>query len=208
MTEVDAQALPAGGSQATWRALADAVDSRAIVLVEGFSDQLAVETLARRRGRDLQRERVSIVPIGGAQAIARFLARFAEGSDVRLAGLCDEGEEHVFRDGLEHVGLGRRLTRAGMERLGFYVCVADLEDELIRALGPDEVERIVELHGDLPPFRTFQKQLVWREQSLDRQLKRFLCSADRRKLRYARFLVEALELDRVPRPLDAMLAHV
>ena len=33
-------------------------------------------------------------------------------------------------------------------------------------------------------------------------------SGGRRKIRYARFLVEALDLDQVPRPLDLVLAHV
>jgi hypothetical protein len=33
-------------------------------------------------------------------------------------------------------------------------------------------------------------------------------SADRRKLRYARLLVEALDLVQVPRPLDGVLDHV
>jgi hypothetical protein len=33
-------------------------------------------------------------------------------------------------------------------------------------------------------------------------------SADRRKLRYARLLVEALDLADVPRPLDGVLARV
>jgi hypothetical protein len=32
-------------------------------------------------------------------------------------------------------------------------------------------------------------------------------SGGRRKTRYARFLVEAIELDRVPRPLEDVLAH-
>jgi hypothetical protein len=38
---------------------------RGVVLVEGTSDRRAVETLARRRGRDLQAEAVAIVPMGG-----------------------------------------------------------------------------------------------------------------------------------------------
>jgi hypothetical protein len=33
-------------------------------------------------------------------------------------------------------------------------------------------------------------------------------SADRRKIRYARLLVEALDLACVPRPLDGVLGHV
>jgi hypothetical protein len=95
-----------------------------------------------------------------------------------------------------------------MERLGFYVCDADLEDELIRALGAASVERVLDTHGDLGPFRTFQKQPAWRGRSIEAQLRRFLCSADRRSIRYARLLVDAVDLARAPRPLDGVLAHV
>ena len=185
------------------------VDPRAVVLVEGISDRVAVETLAGRHGRNLDAERVSVVPIGGAQAIGRFLTQFGPaGLDVRLAGLCDVAEEVNFRRGLERTGFGSDLTRADMERLGFYVCVADLEDELIRALDADEVERVVAAHGDLGPFRTLQKQPAWHGRPKEEQLRRFMGSGGRRKTRYARFLVEALELDRVPRPLDLVLRHV
>lgn len=179
---------------------------RTVVLVEGLSDRRAVEALARRRGRDLDAEDVSIVPIGGAQAIGSRLAGLAP--DVRLAGLCDAGEEHHFQRGLERAGLGSGLTRAGMEQLGFYVCDADLEDELIRALGADAVQDIVEAHGDLRSFRTFQKQPQWQGRPTAAQLRRFMGSGSRRKVRYAQLLVEALEPDQVPRPLDGLLAHV
>jgi hypothetical protein len=95
-----------------------------------------------------------------------------------------------------------------MEALGFYVCVADLEDELIRALGPAAVVQVVEAHGDLGPFRTFQKQAAWRGRPAEEQLRRFMGSGGRRKIRYARYLVEALEPSQVPRPLDRVLAYV
>jgi hypothetical protein len=199
-------ALPAGGPEATKRALARASDARVIVLVEGISDQIALETLAARRGRDLDRERISVVPMGGAQAIGRFLTRFGpKGSDARLAGLCDAGEEDVFRRSLERAGLGSHLTRSDMERLGFYVCVPDLEHELIRALGPAVVETVLESEGDLGSFRTFQKQPAWRGQRIEAQLRRFMGSSDRRSIRYARILVEALDLAHAPRPLDGVL---
>jgi OLD-like protein len=201
--------MPDGGPPATRRALARVGDARAIVLVEGISDQIALETLAARRGRNLEGEGVAIVPIGGAQAIGRFLARFAShSSGTRLAGLCDAGEEEVFRRSLERAGFGSPLGRPDLERLGFHVCVADLEDELIRALGPAAVEAVLDSHGDLGSFRTFQKQPAWRGQGVDAQLRRFMGSADRRKLRYARLLVEALDLAHVPRPLDHVLADV
>src|SRR5438874_8104900 len=115
---------------------AEAFFAQAVVLVEGISDRFALEALARRRGRDLEAEGISIVSIGGAQAIGRFLDRFGpQGLDVRLAGMCDAAEESHFGRGLERAGLGTDLTRAGMEALGFYVCVVDLEDELVRCLG-------------------------------------------------------------------------
>jgi hypothetical protein len=180
----------------------------AVVLVEGTSDQVALETLAARRGRDLAAEHVSIIPIGGAQAIGAFLERFGpQGLGVRLAGLCDAGEERDFRRGLERAGLGTELTRSEMEALGFYVCVVDLEDELIRALGADAVEQIADAQGDLGAFRTLQKQPAWRGRPREEQLRRWLGSGARRKIRYARFLVEALDLSEVPRPLDLVLAQ-
>jgi hypothetical protein len=185
------------------------VDRRAVVLVEGISDQNALEAVAERRGRDLDAEGIAVLPIGGAQSIGRFLSRFGpQGLDLKVAGLCDAGEEGDFRRGLERAGLGSDLTRAEMERLGFYVCVADLEDELIRAHGAASVEEVVDAQGDLGPFRTFQKQPEWRGQPTEAQLRRFMGSGGRRKIRYARLLVETLDLSRMPRPLDRVLAHV
>src|SRR5215207_6547721 len=167
----------------------------AVVLVEGMSDQLALEALAERRGRNLAAEGVSVVPIGGAHAIGRFVDRFGpRGLDVKLAGLCDAAEERFFQSALERAGLGSNLTRAEMETLGFYVCVADLEDELIRALGAASVEQIVDAQGDLGSFRTLQKQPAWQGRSVEEQLRRFMGSGGSRKIQYARWLVEALDL--------------
>jgi hypothetical protein len=183
--------------------------ARTVVLVEGISDQVALEALAQRRGRNLDAESISIVPIGGAQAIGNFLDRFGpNGDDVKLAGLCDAGEEGDFRRGLERAGLGSNLTRTEMEQLGFYVCDADLEDELIRTLGAAAVERVVAAQGELRSFRTLQKQAAWHGRSTEEQLRRFMGSGGRRKIRYARLLVDALDLAQVPRPLDRVLAHV
>ena len=182
---------------------------RAVVLVEGISDGRALSALAKRRGRNLEAEGVSVVPIGGAQAIGRFLDELGpRGLDLRLAGLCDAGEEGHFRRALERAGLGTDLTRAGMEALGFYVCVADLEDELIRSLGGAVVEQVIDAQGELGSFRTFQKQPAWRGRTLEEQLRRFLGTHRGRKIESAALLVDALDLTRVPRPLDRVLAHV
>jgi hypothetical protein len=185
------------------------VARRAVVLVEGVSDALALEALAERRGRNLAADGVSLVAIGGAQAIGRFVNLFGPaGLNLRLAGLCDAAQEREFQRALERAGLGSNLTRAEMEALGFYVCVRDLEDELIRAVGPASVLEIAEAHGDLAAFRTLQKQPAWRGRPLEDQLRRWLGSGGRRKTRYARLLVEALDLTQIPRPLDQVLAHV
>jgi hypothetical protein len=183
-------------------------ETRAVVVVEGASDQVAIETLAERRGVDLASAGVQIVCLGGAHRIGAFFEQFGSRSDgLRLAGLCDAGEEPVFRRALERAGFGSDLTRADMEQLGFYVCAADLEDELIRGLGASRVEEILRSNGDLHRFRTLQQMPAWRGRPTEEQLRRFMGSGGRRKIRYARFLVDALDLDRVPRPLEGVLAR-
>ena len=42
-----------------------------------------------------------------------------------------------------------RAFAAELERLGFFVCVADLEDELVRAVGPEGVEAVIAGEGEL-----------------------------------------------------------
>jgi hypothetical protein len=167
-----------------------------VVLVEGTSDGLAVETLARRRGRDLESEGVAVVPMGGYGNLPRVLERYR---DVRLAGLYDVGEERHF---LRALGCG---DRGELERAGFYACTRDLEDELTRAVGPAGVERVIAEQGELRAFRTYQKQPAHRAEPLEEQLYGFMWN---RKQRYAVLLVEALDLERVPRPLDRVLAYV
>jgi hypothetical protein len=200
---------PAAATEATARALAEMGSAEAVVLVEGVSDQIAVETLACRRGRDLSSEGVAVLPMGGAHAITRYLTRFGpDGAGLRLAGLCDAAEENVFRRGLASAGIGSADTRGNLEGLGFYVCTEDLEDELIRAIGTAGVEALIDSQGDLGSFRSLQQQPWWRDQPAGPQLRRFLGSGARRKLRYARLLVAALDLDRLPRPLDGILTAV
>ena len=183
--------------------------AQAVVLVEGVSDQLALEALAERRGRNLDAEGVSVVPMGGSKNIGSFLDLFGpHGFDARLAGLFDVAEEGDFRRGLDRAGLGSQLTRADMEQLGFFACVADLEDELIRALGADAVERVIDAQGDLESFRSFQRQPAWRGRPVEEQLHRFFGTHSGRKIQSAALLVAALDLAQVPRPLDRVLAHI
>ncbi|WP_157743243.1 TOPRIM nucleotidyl transferase/hydrolase domain-containing protein [Micromonospora coriariae] len=199
------------GPDATTRALTSARakmgDAAALVLVEGLSDQIALETAATGGGRDLEAERVVIVPIGGAHAIGRFLTEMGPlTAQVRLAGLYDVREEEVFRRALVAAQIGSPRTRADMERLGFHVCVDDLEEELIRAVGAAEVEALFDSQGDLGSFLSLQNQPAWRGREPERQMWRFLRSGARRNLRYARLLAEAAAgRGALPRPLAALL---
>ena len=181
----------------------------AVALVEGLSDAAAVQVLAARVGRDLRSEGVAVVAIGGAKNIRRFLEHYGpHGLDVRLAGMCDAGEERDYRRGLERAGVAAVVTTESMAALGFSVCHSDLEDELLRALGVDAVEDVIDSQGELASLRILQKQPAQRERSHHDHLRRFMSSRSGRKLRYARVLVEALDLEHVPAPLSHLLANL
>src|ERR1700749_1967590 len=119
----------------------------AVILGEGITDRIALEAVAERLGLEL--DGVEIVPIGGAQAVRRVAADYG---GVKLVGMCDAGEERYFR---------RALGGA------VFVCTADLEDELLRALGPERVEAVLAAGGGLEKFRNFQNQPYWRGRPLE-----------------------------------------
>jgi hypothetical protein len=180
--------------------------ARCVVLVEGISDQMALDSMAARRGRDLGAEGVVIVPVGGAHAIARYLIRFGpQGEGLAVTGMCDAGEEDLVRRALAVSGFGRPQNRAEMEALGFFVCEKDLEDELIRASGRQRIETLLASQGDLPAFQTLQQQPAWRQQGFDAQMHRWLRAGARRNLRYARLLIDGIDPARIPHPLEALM---
>ncbi|HEU5427470.1 MAG TPA: TOPRIM nucleotidyl transferase/hydrolase domain-containing protein [Actinocrinis sp.] len=179
------------------------------MLVEGHSDRVALEVLARRRGRNLDGEGIRVLAMGGATNVGHYLDRYGpRGLDVVVAGLYDSAEERFFVQGLARAGLGAGLTRCELQAHGFYVCTADLEDELIRAVGAERVEQLVEAHGEIASFRRLQRQPALRERTLHDQLRRLMSGRSGGKLRYAGIMAEAVDLDRVPWPLDAVLAAV
>jgi Overcoming lysogenization defect protein-like, TOPRIM domain len=178
---------------------------RSVVLVEGPSDAAAVQALARRLGHDLDAEGVSVEAMGGYGNFGRFLDQYGpSGLGVRLAGLYDAPEERHFTHGLARAGFGSSLTRADLEPLGFYACDANLEDELTRVMGPAAMEELIEAQGELSAFRTYQKQPAHRDEPIEAQVRGFLWN---RKHEYAVLIVDALDLDRIPRPLAGVIAH-
>ncbi|MDF3146647.1 MULTISPECIES: TOPRIM nucleotidyl transferase/hydrolase domain-containing protein [unclassified Streptomyces] len=191
----------AGGPGGTASDLAVRLGVRTAVLLEGPSDLAAVEALAARRGRDLAAEGVCVVPMGGAMSVGRYTGLLGpSGLGLRLAGLCDEGEQRFY---------DRALQRArAASQSAFFVCVRDLEDELIRALGTARVEEIVRTEGDLRAWQTFLRQPAQHGRPRPQQLRRFLGTKKGRKIRYGHLLVEALDPEQVPAPLDDLLASL
>ncbi|MGK5530431.1 TOPRIM nucleotidyl transferase/hydrolase domain-containing protein [Streptomyces sp. URMC 129] len=186
----------AGGPGAPARELAVRLPVRAVVLLEGPSDAAAVGALAAGRGRDLAAEGVCVLSMGGAMGVGRFARLLGPtGLDLRLAGLCDEAERGFYARGWQ----GEQT---------FFVCAADLEDELIRALGMTRVEEVVRAEGDLRALHTFLRQPAQRGRTPQQQMRRFLGTKKGRKIHYGRALVEALDPDRVPAPLDALLTSL
>jgi hypothetical protein len=182
-------------------------DARAVVLVEGVSDRAALAVLAGRRGMDLAATGIQIVSMDGITNIGHHLELYhAPGHHVLVTGLYDDGEERFVRRGLSRIGFDG--DSAQLEQLGFYACSPDLEDELIRALGPSVVEEIVAAAGELRSFRRLQRQPAQRSRSLHDQLRRLMGGRSGGKERYAAAMAAAVPLDRVPRPLDAVLTHV
>ncbi|MFI6053443.1 TOPRIM nucleotidyl transferase/hydrolase domain-containing protein [Streptomyces violascens] len=192
----------ATGSQSRYLArelaseLAEELPVRTAVLVEGPSDVNAVNALAAHHGRDLAAEGICVLAMGGAMSVARY-ARFLgpPGLGLRLTGLCDEQEHEYYVRGWE---------QAGADQHDFFDCVADLEDELIRALGVELVKELIREEGDLRPLETFLRQPAQRTRTAQQQLRRFFGTKKGRKIHYGRVLVEALTPDRVPPPLAGL----
>ncbi len=192
-------AWAAGGPSDPARELAERLPVRTVVLLEGPSDAAAVDALAERRGRDLAGEGVCVLPMGGAMSIGRFAPLLGPTAlGLRLTGLCDEQERGFYERGWERAGAAARQ--------GFFVCAADLEEELIRALGVSRVKELIEAEGDLRALQIFLRQPAQQGRPLLQQLRRFLGTKKGRKIHYGRVLVEALGPDDVPTPLGGLFA--
>jgi hypothetical protein len=178
-------------------------EAETVVLVEGESDRVALETVAALLGRDLVGVRIEV--LGGATNVGRVLGTLGEGT--RVLGLYDEPEERWFCNSLQRAGFGKVHDSDDLETLGFFACVRDLEEELIRALGATRVRGVIEEQGELASLLTFQRQPAQRQRTPE-QLHRFIGTRSGRKALYARLLAEALVPEQVPRPLASLLSRL
>ncbi|MCH6160777.1 TOPRIM nucleotidyl transferase/hydrolase domain-containing protein [Streptomyces marispadix] len=194
-------AWAAGGPGDLARELAGRLPVETVVLLEGPSDVAAVNALAAAHARDLAAEGVCVLAMGGAMSVGRFARLLGpSGLGLRLTGLCDEAERPYYARGL--------AQHDAAPREPFFVCAADLEDELIRALGVPRVEELVDAEGDSRALKTFLRQPAQRGRTSQQQLRRFFGTKKGRKIHYGRVLVEALAPDRIPAPLDGLLTSL
>ena len=181
---------------------------RTLVLVEGESDAAAVRALANLIGLDLARHHIWLQAANGVTNYTRALSTFALAyPHAGFCGLYDVANEQYVRRALS--SLAAPITdHTSVESFGFFACVADLEDELIRALGAESVQRVIEEQGELASLRRFQAMPQYRRTPVQQQLRRFLGTRATRKIRSAKRLVEVLTVDQLPSPLAGLAARL
>lgn len=180
-----------------------AASAQAMILVEGESDRRALEVVATRMGRDLVAEDIPIIAIAGAANIDRFLDLIPP--HVGLSGLYDETEHRILREALVRAG----IASAGddLESMGFFVCSRDLEDELIRGVGVEEVLEVFDTEGDLTSWHRFSDQPAQRGRPIGARMHRFLGTRSGRKIEYAGLLAERIDLSDQGSPLLRVLTY-
>jgi hypothetical protein len=180
---------------------------RVAVLLEGPSDVAAVRAVAAAHGLGEREHGFRLVDMGGATNIRRHLQRLrSERPGVRVLGMCDAGEAPFFARALDPDGGPDAVGTLGEH--GFQVCVADLEDELIRALGTDRVMGVLERLGLAHRLAAFRQQVLWRDRPLHECLHRFAGIASGRKILLAGELAAALEPEEAPPPLRRLVADL
>jgi putative ATP-dependent endonuclease of OLD family len=102
-----------------------------VILVEGASDRIVLQKIAELTDRELDRLGVSVIQLDGAGDVGCVLSLFGErGFRVPLSFLIDDD---AAADTAGKLG----TDIAGLEARGVHVCSKDLEDEYVRAVGPD-----------------------------------------------------------------------
>lgn len=181
---------------------------RLLVFVEGESDANAVRALADLLGCDLRLHHIQICSAGGVTNFSSLLREFARAHpNGQFCGMYDLAEQRHVRRALTNAAIPV-AAHDSLESFGFFACTADLEEELIRALGAEAVERVLGAQGELVSFRRFQAMPQHRLTPVDQQLHRFLGTRATRKIRSARRLVEQLDIDRLPRPLVQLATRI
>jgi hypothetical protein len=175
-----------------------------VVLLEGASDVAAVRSAAGTAGVDLSRCR--LVDMGGVTNVRSHLAELADGppGGATVLGMCDAAEARFVVAALRSREHWAR-DAGDLPAHGFFVCEADLEDELLRALGAARAIAVLSRLGLRGKLEALRRQPAWRERPLHDQLHRFAGVASGRKALLAAALTAELAPDELPEPLALLL---
>jgi putative ATP-dependent endonuclease of OLD family len=100
-----------------------------IVFVEGISDRIVVQAVARLLGLELDQRGVTVVSLDGASNFKPAIRLFGPtGFAIRLLGLVDDNEASIPADALG-------VAVADLPSHDVFTCYADLEEEYATALG-------------------------------------------------------------------------
>jgi len=181
---------------------AEACFARKVVLVEGYSDRVALLHLATRLRRDLDAEGATVIAMDGGSGLGTYLRLFgSKGLTLSVLGMCDEDKESKWIVELQKAGYAV-TDRASMQTAGFVVCVKDLEHELVKALGLAAAQAVIANEGEAAAFSALQKQPAHSAAPLDEQLRRFF---QQDKIKWAVPLVDAINLKAIPSPLNELV---
>jgi hypothetical protein len=178
------------------------------VLLEGASDVAAVQAASERAGLELGDAGVRLIDMGGATNVRRHLLDAARApTSPRVLGMCDIKEGGFFVRALRELECDVSSVDE-LPRWGFQLCDRDLEDELMRALGPDGVRRVLDGLRLSGRFATFTRQPAWVARDFHDQARRFAGVASGRKEVMAGALTATLEPEALPPPLRQLLDDV
>lgn len=181
--------------------------SRMFVLLEGPSDVAAVSALMKTLGIDPVP--VELVSLNGVTNVGRVLEeiRLLRGTDADVVGLCDAADTRFVEKALVADGLPV-ADATDLPVYGFFVCQQDLEDELIRALGPGRALVALQGAGLGSKLEALRTQEPWVDRPLAEQLHRFCGAASGRKELAAGILATAMSEADIPEPLAMLLERI
>jgi predicted ATP-dependent endonuclease of OLD family len=199
MSDADAFALSRYATSQT----AEAFFAKALIVVEGFSDLLALRTLTKLRGKDLDASGVSLLSLDGSGTFKHYLQLFGpEGLGVELRGLCDQDAERDWIEKLSAAGIGV-ADRASLEENGFFVCDPDLEAEMLSALEPTEITRVINEDGAEATFSSFASHPA-NSGLTEHEIQ--VAFFKNEKVRWAPLFAAAMSPTALPQPIERLLS--
>lgn len=186
-------------------ALAEALFSRTVILVEGPGDRLALRVAAKALGLDLDAAAISVIELDGADLFGTMRTLLGPGGlGLRIIGLCDADREGRWADVVLGVGTYAR-DRATLTQHGVFVLDPDLEGVLVDALGESRVEAVIDADSAASALATFRQQPSQANYTSRQQLVRYVKKG---KARWPPLLMADCAADELPSPVVDLLQHV